>query len=92
MKIDFKKCMMAVAMSLAVTGAIASKVVNLPGANENEYSWTRTGGEPLPEEQNPFVGTKTDAQNYFGCSGTYDECAVGTSTSLGIPPEVIYQH
>ncbi|WP_316812842.1 hypothetical protein [Pedobacter heparinus] len=92
MKINFKTTMMIAALTVVTLGAFATKIVHMSGANENEYTWTRVGGETPPEETNPFVGTKTDAENYYGCSGTVDQCAVGTSTSLGVPPEVIYQH
>ncbi|WP_316813245.1 hypothetical protein [Pedobacter heparinus] len=92
MKKVFKTSLVAIAMALTVTVAYATTAKHAPKANENEYTWTRVGGETPPEETNPFVGTKTDAENYYGCSGTVDQCAVGTSTSLGVPPEVIYQH
>ncbi|WP_316814098.1 hypothetical protein [Pedobacter heparinus] len=92
MKRFLKAGFVALAVVGAVTTAFTTEMENAPKANEETYTWNRTGGETPPEEQNPFVGTKTQAQNYFGCSGTVDECAVGTPSNLSLPNEVIYQH
>ncbi|WP_316813858.1 hypothetical protein [Pedobacter heparinus] len=91
MKRNFKTSMMVAALTVATLGAFATTIANMPAANDEEYTWHRTGGEAPPEETNPFVGSKTDAENYYGCSGTVNECAVGTPTNLSLPPEVIYQ-
>lgn len=83
---------LAVGFMAGPVGAFAKKLINAAKANETEYTWNRTGGETLPGETNPFVGTKTAAENYYGCSGMVEECAIGTPTSFGLPQEVIYQH
>lgn len=83
---------LAAAFVAGTVSAFAKQVIIAPKADEETYTWNRTGGEGSPEEQNPYVGTKTQAENYFGCSGTVDECAVGEPASLGLPPAVIYQH
>lgn len=92
MKRIFRTGMLTVACALATGVAFAEMVSNRPKAFEEVYTWNRTAGEALPGEQSPYVGTKTAAQNYFGCSGTVDICAIGVPGSLGLPNEVIYQY
>ena len=92
MKNNFKKVMMVAAFSVIGLGAFATTIANLPKANETVYNWIRTGGEQLPNEVDPFEGTKSQAEDNFGCRGTTEECAVGISQTPGLPNAVLYQN
>ena len=91
MKKVFKACMVAIVMVATTIGAYARSASHKPNVNDTVYTWIRTGGEQGPNEEDPFVGTKSQAEDNFGCRGTIDECAVGTPQTPG-PQLVIYQH
>jgi|GEM_PF-3463885 len=90
MKALLKTTAVAIALASTVLGAYATKQANAPKVNEDVYTWTRTNGSPEPGEQDPFVGTKTDAINNFGCDGDENECAIGEPQNPLLPNDVIY--
>jgi len=88
MKKQLKKGLLVVAaLGMLATGGYAAKKVFSKSADEQVYTWTKVG-----VEQPPFIGTKSQAQDHFGCRGTVDACAIGTPDNPGLPLEVIYQN
>lgn len=88
MKLNFKRNVMVIAFSLLLTGvAIANQVLGSAAVNETVYTWNKVGSE-----EPPFIGTKAQAQDHFGCRGTVDACAIGTPNNPALPQEVIYQN
>ncbi|WP_316813545.1 hypothetical protein [Pedobacter heparinus] len=93
MTTTLKKNMMIIALALATIGAFATKLAYTPAATAEVYTWHRTFGNPQPNEQSYFIGTEDQAASYYGCDGSFDECAVGIPADpLGGPVAVLYQN
>ena len=86
MKRFLKPGFVALAVVAAVTTAFTTTAKRTPAANEQVYNWTKIGAE------DPFEGTKSQAEDYYGCRGTTEECAVGTPVNPGVPPVTLYRY
>ena len=71
---------MAIALTVGIAGAFATKAVNMPVLQEPVYDWISNDQAPSNPEAE-FTGSIAQARLHYGCTGFVLTCAVGTKVS-----------